>query len=406
MPKARYYSQCSLLPFVFVALLPAAWNGHPKETLDTQPHKTVHFHPSADYPTSVDLSPDGRRCAALKRIADRTCNDVHLTLTDTVTGDAIQYDESLAGAFHEPWDVRTPWFSPDGLFAAIVVYPPSGGTEIVVLMAEDGSVYRRITLDQQEYIAAIGLSDAQHHLLAAERLSGRTEPSKHILFWDLSTGEFLRTFPIAPGSSSFVLSPDGTCFMTRDARVGPVGDYKARLRDSLTGRILFELPGHSAPPSVMVFSRDGTRCATMDPEGRARIWDTSTGACVAVFGEHAREGQTVTSAAISLDNRFLVAGYTRYIQKVRRADSAPLVVRAVWRGWKRYISFLVDGRVPNSKEWLAKTTAVLWDAKSGARLRSFGWHRGVRSAGFHSDGNHVITIDYENAIRWWDIRDV
>ena len=59
-------------------------------------------------------------------------------------------------------------------------------------------------------------------------------------------------------------------------------DRIIRVRDSYTGRLLTELPGHLAAITSLEFASDGVRLISASWDGTVRLWDTREGQCLAV----------------------------------------------------------------------------------------------------------------------------
>src|SRR5271170_6612639 len=103
---------------------------------------------------------------------------------------------------------------------------------------------------------------------------------------------------------------------------------------------------------------DGTRVVTASADKTARLWDTATGAPIAILRGH--EGE-VSSAAFSLDGARVVTAS-------------------------------------------ADNTARLWDAATGTAIAILRGHEGgVASAAFSPDGTRIVTAARDMTARLWDV---
>jgi hypothetical protein len=73
------------------------------------------------------------------------------------------------------------------------------------------------------------------------------------------------------GTGGVAFSPDGTRLATTDL------DGTAKIRDATSGQELLTLSGHSDEVMNLAFSPDGTRLATASHDSTAKIWDTVSG---------------------------------------------------------------------------------------------------------------------------------
>ena len=397
MPKNKVRPLCVGALGVLCCSAIVMWPIQSERELDLRPQTTIAEDEEPGMLADLDLSPDGRRFATLKRLPSEDYCPVVFRLCDTHTGTAIRLATmAVERRCFSPQEIRPPWFSPDGSLVSIVIRSKAGGGEIVFYAAEDGAIVHRIPLGGQGYVGVVSLAHASAQRVAVERQSGFLQGRKKILLWDLETESIVREFYAKPGTSRLVLSPDGKRYLTSriDRRDG--GDYAGELRCAETGELIAELPGHESPPIVFAFSPDGSKLVTAGPDGIAAMWDAAYGDRIASLAPYPGKDAHVTAAVFSLEGDRLLTGYSR------KAVVLPVECTQRWLHllWQDLIPSVLIGRA------LAETTAKLWDVKTGELLRSFGWHRGVRAAGFHSGGRQIVTLDRRGAVRWWNTADL
>ena len=110
---------------------------------------------------------------------------------------------------------------------------------------------------------------------------------------------------------------------------------------------LFQHPGHTAGVSAVRWSPDGSRLASCSGDGTARIWDGTTGACLAVLGggPNSHEGglndvawspDGVHVATAGDDATARVWGVEAAIEAGRRGAPSPAPVKTL-RGHTSYV---------------------------------------------------------------------
>jgi WD40 repeat protein len=166
-------------------------------------------------------------------------------------------------------------------------------------------------------------------------------------FWDLNSGECLRSFEGESGAKALCLSSDniwaftgsngwygnddktvlqwhvetGKCVRTFEGHAQAVNsvcvtannrlllsgsdDRTLRVWDVATGRCLRILSGHSNAVKCVCLSADGSRAISGSDDGTMRVWDVGTGQCIRTFDVHTGG---VHSVYLSSDKRWAISG--------------------------------------------------------------------------------------------------
>ncbi|MCP4697748.1 MAG: CHAT domain-containing protein [Gammaproteobacteria bacterium] len=204
--------------------------------------------------------------------------------------------------------------------------------------------------------------------------------------------------------SMAIFSPDGSRVVTASK------DNTARLWDTESGAELAVLHGHEGYVNTAVFSPNGSRVVTASDDRTTRLWDANSGEAVAVLRGHTKD---VNTAAFSPNGRWVVTASDDGRALLWDASSGKIL--SVLRGHcKRYVSksrydtckvitaaFSPDGsRVVTTSN---DGTARLWDVSSGEALVVLREHEGgVHTAAFSPDGQQVVTASRET-VRLWDM---
>ncbi len=194
-----------------------------------------------------------------------------------------------------------------------------------------------------------------------------------------------------PPTISF--SPDGA----RVVMGGP--DKVARIWDTLTGRQIILLKGHSDSVLAANFSRDGTRVVTSSEDRTARIWDAS-------FNVLPFQGHTKNITSISFGgahDAFLVTGsedQTAIIWDTRNGKSLYTLRRH--QDKVLAVSFNRTGtRIVTAS---ADKTAMIWDAANGKCIRTLQHEKPIQSASFNRDGTRVLTAGADKTAYIWNVK--
>ncbi|MFN0056372.1 MAG: hypothetical protein ACKV0T_29860 [Planctomycetales bacterium] len=190
--------------------------------------------------------------------------------------------------------------------------------------------------------------------------------TRHFPLIDVESGQLIRTFEgLGHGSRLAVFSPDGRQILTSHAGLWNYNKSEVVAWDAVRGeRIKQFCEGTDEPVYCARFSPDGQRILASHRLWRsdgahrssARIWSVADGALVHSFGDPQR---FLEDAIFSPDGNTVLASC---------------------------------GEV-----------AVLWDAQSGEKLRTFIGHRAkIESIAFSADGTRVLTGSADRTVGVWE----
>lgn len=177
-------------------------------------------------------------------------------------------------------------------------------------------------------------------------------------------------------------------------------DGRARLWDVSTGEKLRDLePAHGKPVTCAVFSPDGRRVATASADTTARLWDAETGKLLAEMAGHTAP---VNSIRFSANGQFLVtASDDRTARVWHVGQGQSWLVLNEHRDAVRMAEFSPDGQsiVTASRDGNAR----IWSVQSGLTTHILSGHTArVNSAHFSPSGRTIVTASEDRTARIWD----
>jgi WD40 repeat protein/serine/threonine protein kinase len=188
-------------------------------------------------------------------------------------------------------------------------------------------------------------------------------------------------------SASF--SPNGRLVVTASA------DGKARVWDATTGRPCATLE-HGKEVVYAEFSPDSRRLVTASHDHTARVWDATTGKEITIL----RHSNAVNHAAFSPDGRLLVTASHDHTARVWDADTGQLRATLTHGNEVVYAEFSPDSaRVVTASR---DGTARVWNAATREPVTPPLKHNGypVYHAAFSPDGKQVVTASIPKALVW------
>ena len=213
--------------------------------------------------------------------------------------------------------------------------------------------------------------------------------------WDIQTKRKLlvlkgHTALFRERGNPFVYSPDGSRIVTGNP------DKTARIWDSQTGKTLVVLTGHTDAINSVAFSPDGKNILTGSDDHTAKLWDVQTGKEILTFRGHTG---SVGSVAFSPSGNQIVTGgddakiwdaHTGKEILTLKGHTASIISLAYSPDGERIVTGGSDD------------TAKLWDVQTGREILTFGGHHGwVSSVAFSPDGKRLMTAGYDNIVTEW-----
>ena len=299
--------------------------------------------------SAVAFSPDGRYAAT---------SGSEIILWDVASAQKIR---SIVGS------ADSLAFSPDGCRLLAVRTGDEYGRGGEALSYDIATGRRICTFRRRDYVLQQGMFSADGrsvltlHTRKEKAAGGNSRTgSPLVVVWDAVRGRAIRTQEVAARAEHFALSPDGRILLSRsESRPTTLWDVQSGVKTAT-----LEDPPHWNGSHV--FSADSRLVATASFSGKE-------GAPEKVVVSEAGTGKK--RCAFELDNG----------------------------SWK--LGFRPDGEILLACCDYPNSTAVLWNTRTGARIRTFDTapnSEGARCLAFSADGKRIITGADDHCARVWD----
>ena len=288
-----------------------------------------------------------------------------------------QIDFTLAG--HTD-DVHSVAFSPDG--ASVLTGSWDGSAKL--WNAATGELIRTLRNPYDTSVWSV--------VFSPDGSTAITGSFNRIRFWDLETGQEIRTFTGAMQSvAALAISPDGA----RLASGSPTA--VATVWDLETGEPIYTLKGHTDWVDTVAFSPNGARLLTGSWDGTAKLWDLGTGELIRTFLHGAGDSADVKAAAFSPDGTLVLT--VGAFAKIWDAETGAERYRFSHHGASGMFS--PDGTRVLTADYFPGPT--LWLAATGQALCILPESSVVWSAVLSPDGTKALTGDMNSFAKLWTI---
>jgi WD40 repeat protein/transcriptional regulator with XRE-family HTH domain len=330
---------------------------------------------------ALALSNDGSRLATVSmdgtaKVWDLATKQVVMTLptnvTDNLSGTGAVFSPDgqrllTVGSANRAtlWDLAMgkALYTLDGHTAPVTSVAVSPDGKLYATASDDTTVKLWNAATGQEVETLTGRDGAKLVLAFSpdgQRVYAGSDDDGMVIAWDVATGQELFRFDgqgDVIGVDAIAASPDGTRLATGEF------DTTVRLWDTVAGRLLLTLFGHSSQVVSVAFSADGNTLASASEDGTIKLWDAHIGRELRTLAGHTSGVLGVTFSADG--NRLYSASRDG---TARIWDISP----AAGRDWLNLAGhtdrlYGVDYRPDGTQvaTWSWDGTVKVWDTASG-----------------------------------------
>jgi WD40 repeat protein/ABC-type oligopeptide transport system substrate-binding subunit len=389
-----------------------------RQTLLASPQRfTLHGHNTSV--TAVAFSPDG------KLLATSSLDGVALVwetgtgkLLTSLPSNTTAPDQSPAVSFSPDgqfiltnsdehygrvWEVKTGRLVSSHLFNSGIHtsrFSPDGKT-IISMTRTDLTLWETATGSELNNLYSLQISpDLPFDTLRAVtfspdgKLIGLAGPASTARVLEAATGKVLFELGGHSGAvNTIYFSPDSQLIATAS------DDKTARVWEAKNGNLLYQLNGHSGRVLQASFSPDNRLIVTTSDDKTARLWEAATGK---PLGEPLIHLMAINNAAFSPDNKLLVTSNDDNMARVWEVETGKLVNEL--RGHTSLVLaaiFSPDSRLVVTAS--ADSTVRLWSANRDPNAFELAGHTDqLRQVSFSPDGKLVVTASADGTARLWE----
>ena len=219
-----------------------------------------------------------------------------------------------------------------------------------------------------------------------------------INFWDVVSGEHIKTISSPPASTDKVIfSPNGKT-LASTGRDGTV-----RFWDVASNTHLRSITGYANMFTDMEYSPDGSTLALVSSMKRLRLWDTQTRELLRTYSPNPKRITCITYAPDSIT--LACGGGDSTEDTVWLWNTKTGEYGRVFTGYRDTIealAFSPDGNIIACGGW--DETIRLWDVNTGKTIKIFtGEDDIVREIEYSPDGKMLVSRGDSGNVRFWDI---
>ena len=389
------------------------------DTRTGEHRKTLTGH--QDKVNSVTFGPDGKTLASGSddetiRLWDVATGELRLTFAGHADGvsDVMYSPDGKILVSHDGDDMIYLWDAHTGEFLRTltehttdinsIAYSPDGAT--LASGIDDGTIQLWDTDTGNPKTTLTHTTDSKGVWSVVFSPNGKTLISTDyaddlIRFWDVATGERLKTIKNPPDTpNQIVFSPDGSTMVCAG------GGGTMRFWDVATTTPIRTLTGYPDLIRDIVYSPDGNKIVAVSAGPIIQIWETHTSKLKKTFFVDSL--RSIDHIAYSPDGITLAyGGVTNANYAVGLMNTETGEHGRVFSGHKDIITtvaFSPDGLTFASGD--ESGSINIWDVATGECLKELTWKENVRTLAFLPDGQTLVSTHdpgHDAGIRFWDI---